>query len=215
MKKVGIIGSGSVAKALGNGFIKYGYEVMLSSRDISKLSDWKEQAGSKGKVGSFAEAAKFGTLIVLAVKGTGAEEAIEEAGPQNLNGKTVIDTTNPIADAPPDNGVLKFFTSLEESLMERLQFRFPDINFVKAFNCVNNGLMVNPRFKEGKPSMFICGNNVQAKEDVKHILELFEWEVEDMGKVEASRAIEVLAMLWCIPGFLQNQWSHAFKLLNP
>jgi len=215
MKKVGIIGSGSVAKALGNGFIKYGYEVMLSSRDISKLSDWKEQAGSKGKVGSFAEAAKFGTLIVLAVKGTGAEEAIEEAGPQNLNGKTVIDTTNPIADAPPDNGVLKFFTSLEESLMERLQFRFPDINFVKAFNCVNNGLMVNPRFKEGKPSMFICGNNVQAKEDVKHILELFEWEVEDMGKVEASRAIEVLAMLWCIPGFLQNQWSHAFKLLKP
>jgi len=215
MKKVGIIGSGSVAKALGNGFIKYGYEVMLSSRDISKLSDWKEQAGSKGKVGSFAEAAKFGTLIVLAVKDTGAEEAIEEAGPQNLNGKTVIDTTNPIADAPPDNGVLKFFTSLEESLMERLQVRFPDINFVKAFNCVNNGLMVNPRFKEGKPSMFICGNNVQAKEDVTHILELFECEVEDMGKVEAARAIEVLAMLWCIPGFLQNQWSHAFKLLKP
>lgn len=214
MKKVGIIGSGSVAKSLGHGFIKHGYEVMLSSRDTSKLSDWKEQAGEKGRVGSFTDAAKFGEIIVLAVKGTGAEEAVEEAGPQHLNGKTVIDTTNPIADAPPDNAVLKFFTNLDESLMERLQERFPDVNFVKAFNTVNNALMVNPKYKEGKPSMFICGNNDHAKDEVKHILNLFDWEIEDMGKVEASRAIEPLAMLWCIPGFLHNQWTHAFKLVK-
>jgi len=214
MKKVGIIGSGIVAQTLGSGFIKHGYEVMLSSHDVSKLSDWKENGGAHASVGSFADAAKFSNLLVLTVKGSAAEEAIEQAGPQNLNFKTVIDTTVPIDELPPENGVLRFFTSLEESLMERLQERFPDVNFVKAFCSVGNARMVNPDFKEGKPSMFICGDNDQAKAEVSGILKILGWEVEDMGKVEAARAIEPLAMLWCIPGFLHNQWTHAFKLLK-
>jgi 8-hydroxy-5-deazaflavin:NADPH oxidoreductase len=214
MKKVGIIGSGAVAKALGTGFIKHGYEVMLSSRDQSKLADWQSSAGDKASIGSFEEAAKFGELIVLAVKGSGAVSAIEEAGIQNLNGKTVIDTTNPIADVPPEDGVIRFFTTLEESLLEQLQNRFPEVNFVKAFNSVGNPFMVDPKFKEGKPTMFICGNSEVARKEVTNILDDFGWETEDMGKAAAARAIEPLAILWCIPGFLRNQWTHAFKLVK-
>lgn len=215
MKKVGIIGSGAVAKSLGNGFLKYGYEVMLSSRDTSKLAEWKEQGGNAAYTGSFREAASFGDIIVLAVLGRAASDAIEDAGVQFLNGKTVIDTTNPIDEAPAVDGVLKFTTSLNESLMEQLQERFPGLNFVKAFNSVGNNNMVNPTFKEGKPSMFICGNNEGAKKEVKAILDQFGWETEDMGKAVAARAIEPLCILWCIPGFLHNQWGHAFKVLKP
>lgn len=213
MKKIGIIGSGVVAQSLGSGFIKHGYEVMLSSRDEAKLNDWKSKNGDKASTGSFEDAAKYGDLVILAVKGSAAADAIDEAGPQHLKGKTVIDTTNPIDAAPPENGVLKFFTGLDEALMEQLQERFPDVHFVKSFNSVGNGFMVNPAFKE-KPTMFICGNNDDAKKQVKDILDKFGWEISDMGKAEAARAIEPLCMLWCIPGLRNNEWSHAFRLLK-
>jgi predicted dinucleotide-binding enzyme len=125
-----------------------------------------------------------------------------------------MDVTNPIADAPPVNGVIKFFTTFDESLMERLQKEYPDIHFVKAFNSIGNAFMVNPQFKGGTPTMFICGNDDAAKKTVAGIVNLFGWEVSDMGKAEGARAIEPLCMLWCIPGFLRNDWSHAFKLLT-
>jgi predicted dinucleotide-binding enzyme len=165
-------------------------------------------------VGSFEEAAKFGDLVVLATKGLAAAAALEAAGSANLAGKTVIDTTNPIAEAPPVNGVLRFFTSLDDSLMERLQALAPQAHFVKAFNSVGNACMVNPDFHGVKPTMFICGNEGAAKAAVTDILERFGFDVEDMGAVEAARAIEPLCILWCIPGFRSNQWSHAFKLLK-
>ena len=126
----------------------------------------------------------------------------------------MIDATNPIADAAPVNGVLKFFTNLDESLMERLQREFTDARFVKAFNSVGNACMVDPQFKGGRPTMFICGNDEAAKQTVKDILDQFGWETADMGKAEAARAIEPLCMLWCIPGFLRNDWVHAFKLVS-
>jgi hypothetical protein len=122
--------------------------------------------------------------------------------------------TNPIADEPPVNGVLKFFTTLDESLMERLQREFDTVRFVKAFNSVGNARMVNPQYKSGKPTMFICGNDEAAKKTVHGILDQFGWETADMGKAESARAIEPLCMLWCIPGFLRNEWTHAFKLLT-
>jgi predicted dinucleotide-binding enzyme len=212
MKKIGIIGSGVVAQTLGSGFLNEGHQVMMGSRDISKLEDWK-QKNKNGQTGTFEEAATFGDIIVLSVKGSAAGDVVEQAGVQNFNGKTVIDTCNPITDATPENGVLHFFTSLEESLMEQLQERFPAVHFVKAFNSVGNAIMVHPKFAE-KPSMFICGNNDAAKKDVAEILVAFGWEVEDMGKVEAARAIEPLCMLWCIPGMLNNQWNHAFRLIK-
>jgi predicted dinucleotide-binding enzyme len=211
---VGILGSGDVAKALAAGFLKHGHKVMLGTRDATKLANWLEthQGISTGGV---AEAAKFGEVVVLAVKGGAAAQAIQLANPTNLFGKPVIDATNPIADAPPLNGVLSFFTSLDDSLMERLQREFTGVRFVKAFNSVGNACMVNPKFKEGKPTMFICGNDDDAKRVVGGILDQFGWEIADMGKAEAARAIEPLCMLWCIPGFIRNEWTHAFKLLRP
>jgi hypothetical protein len=213
MKKVGIIGSGEVARTLGSGFLKNGYEVMLSSRDVAKLDEWKTAGGAHAHTGSFEQAAKFGEIIVLAVKGNVAADAIDMAGPQNLHWKTVIDTTNPIANAAPENGVLRYFSSINESLMEQLQNRFPEVHFVKAFNSVGSPNMVNPKFAE-KPTMFICGNKETSRKEVSDILEVFGWEVEDMGKVTAARAIEPLCMLWCIPGMLGGKWNHAFKLVR-
>jgi predicted dinucleotide-binding enzyme len=211
--KVGILGSGDVAKALAVGFLKHGHEFMLGTRDPAKLADWADEH-RPARVGSFADTAKFGELVVLAVKGTVAAQALRDAGAANLAGKPVIDATNPIADAPPVNGVLKFFTNLDESLMERLQREFPQARFVKAFNSVGNAYFVNPQFKGGKPTMFICGNDEAAKQSVRSILDQFGWETADMGKAEAARAIEPLCMLWLIPGFLRNEWNHAFKLLR-
>jgi len=211
--KVGILGSGVVAKALAAGFLKHGHEVMLGTRSSDKLADWADQhAGSL--IGSVAEVAQFAEIAVLAVKGTAAADVLRAAGENNLAEKPVIDVTNPIAEAPPANGVLQFFTSLNESLLEHLQREFARVRFVKAFNSVGHALMVNPRLKNGPPTMFICGTDREAKEIVRGILEQFGWETEDMGGVEAARAIEPLCMLWCIPGFLRNDWSHAFKLLR-
>jgi len=210
---VGILGSGVVAKSLAKGFMKHGHMVMLGTRNPAKLEDW-DWENRKGLVGSFAEAARFGETLVLAVKGTAAAEALHGAGITDLAGKVVIDATNPIAEAPPANGVLHFFTTLEDSLMERLQREFPAARLVKAFNSVGNAMMVNPQFAGGKPTMFICGNDEAAKKTVTGILDQFGWETADMGKAEAARAIEPLCILWCIPGFLRQEWTHAFKLLR-
>jgi predicted dinucleotide-binding enzyme len=165
-------------------------------------------------LGSFQEAAQFGEIIVLAVSGLAVEDAINLAGKEHFIDKIVIDTTNPMAAVPPDNGVLKYFTTLEESLMERIQKILPDAKIVKAFNSVGNAFMYKPKFPAGIPTMFICGNDDAAKKTITDILTSFGWETEDMGKVEAARAIEPLCILWCIPGFIRNQWTHAFKLLK-
>ena len=211
--KVGILGSGTVATTLGAGFLTHGHQVMLGTRQASKLNEWAAQHRG-AKVGSMAEAAGFGELVVLAVKGSAAADALRAAGAANIEGKPVVDATNPIADAPPVNGVLKFFTTLDDSLMERLQKEFPGARFVKAFNSVGVGAMVNPAFKGGKPTMFICGNDKSAKDVVRSLLDQLGWEVDDMGAVEAARAIEPLCILWCIPGFLNKDWAHAFKVLR-
>ena len=211
--KIGILGSGDVAKALGGGFLKHGHDVTIGTRTPAKLADWAKQH-PMARIGSFADAAQFAELGVLAVKGSAAADVLKAAGAANLAGKTVIDTTNPIADAPPVNGVLQFYTSLDESQHERLQRAFPGIKFVKAFNSVGNAFMVNPQFQGGKPTMFICGNDEASKKTVRAVLDQFGWETADMGQAEAARAIEPLCMLWCIPGFLRNDWAHAFKLLS-
>lgn len=210
--KVGVLGSGDVAKVLAGGFLKHGHQVKVGSRSPAKLAEWSAQTPGSA-TGTFAEAAQFGEIVVLAVKGKVASEALTLAGMKNLAGKTVIDACNPIEDAPPTNGVLRFFTDVNESLMERLQHQFGDANFVKAFNSVGAPRMINPQFAEGRPTMFICGNNEAAKKQVAQINEQFGWETADMGGAEAARAIEPLCMLWCIPGFTRNQWTHAFKLL--
>lgn len=210
--KIGILGSGDVAKSLAQGFIKHGHEVAFGTRDTSKLAEFVA-ANPASRALRPDSAAAFGDVLVLSVKGDVAESVL--AGVQeHLSGKVVIDTTNPIADAPPVNGVLQFFTGPNDSLGERLQAKFPQAHMVKAFNSVGSNLMVNPQFADGKPTMFIAGNDTAAKADVGEILKQFGWEVADMGAIEASRALEPLCQLWCIPGFINNQWTHAFKLLK-
>jgi predicted dinucleotide-binding enzyme len=212
MTKVGILGSGEVGKSLAAGFLKYGYAVMIGSRDPKKQEALKKETSAQS--GSFEETAAFGEILVLSAKGNAAVDILSSIGEAKFSGKIIIDTTNPIADAPPVNGVLHFFTTLENSLMEQLQEQFPSAKFVKAFNIVGNDLMVNPDFGGIKPTMFICGNDAAAKQEVTAILDRFGWETDDMGMVQAARAIEPLSILWCIPGFLRNDWSHAFKMLK-
>jgi len=214
MKKISVLGSGVVGDVLADGLLKSGYAVMRGSREPIKLAGWKEKAGPKASIGTFAEAARFGELLVLAVKGSAAEAALAQCNSADLAGKTIIDTCNPIADQPPVNGVIHYFTGPNDSLMERLQRKCPGAHFVKAFSCIGNAFMVNPDFGGVKPTMFICGNDASAKQQVEKILDQFGWEIADMGAVEAARAIEPLCMLWCIPGMTKNSWTHAFKLLQ-
>jgi len=212
--KVGIIGSGVVAQTLGAGFLEHGHEVEIGTREPAKLKDWAAKHNGAA-VKPFAEAAGFGEVVVLAVAGEAALEALKQAGAAAIAGKTVIDACNPIGGGPPVNGVLSFFTHQNESLMEQLQKAYPAAHFVKAFNSVGNGQMVNPQFAGGRPTMFICGNDANAKRVVRQILDQFGWDTEDMGAVEAARAIEPLCKLWCIPGVGKGDWSpHAFKLLR-
>lgn len=215
MKKIAVLGSGKVGEVLANGFLKHGYEVMRGSREPAKMGDWKAAGGARASTGTFAEAARFGEIVVLAVKGAAAEQVIDLAGIASLAGKTVIDTCNPISETtPPTNGVIHYFTTLEDSLMERLQRKAPAAKFVKAFSCVGNAYMVNPNLPGGPPSMFMCGDDAGAKDEVKAILRQFGWDIEDLGAVTAARAIEPLCILWCLPGFTQNRWTHAYKVLR-
>lgn len=211
--KIGVLGSGEVAQTLAAGLIMHGHHVMVGTRDAAKLDEWR-RANPKAQVGNTKDAAAFGEALLLAVKGSAAADVLRAAGAGNLDGKLVMDACNPIADAPPAHGVLKFFTTLDDSLMERLQREFPKARLVKVFNSVGAPQMVNPQYKAGKPTMFICGNDDGAKAAVAKILDQFGWEIADMGQVEAARAIEPLCILWCIPGFTKNEWSHAFKLLR-
>ena len=212
MTKIAILGSGQVGDALAKGFLDQGHAVMRASREPEKLSDWKTAAKGEASVGSYTEATKWAEIVLLAVKGSAAEAVVKESA-ANLAGKTVIDATNPIADGPPDNGVIRYFTNANESLMERLQKAAPGANFVKAFNSVGNMFMVNLPFKP-TPTMFICGNDATAKQVVTEILTKFGWETADMGGVEVARPIEALCQLWCAPGFNNQDWTHAFKYLR-
>jgi 8-hydroxy-5-deazaflavin:NADPH oxidoreductase len=215
MKNIGILGSGEVATTLAGGFLKNGFKVCLGTGHPEKLDEWKAQQGDGASVGSFADAAKFGDLLVLAVKGSAALDVMDKTDAADIQGKTIIDASNPIEAGPPVNGVLKLFTSVNQSLMEALQKAHPAANFVKAYNCIGASLMINPDFGGIKPSMFICGNDERAKKEVTEINTLFGFDTEDMGAVEAARAIEPLCLLWCIPGFNNNEWDgHAFKLLR-
>jgi 8-hydroxy-5-deazaflavin:NADPH oxidoreductase len=210
---VGVLGSGTVAQTLAAGLHKHGHKVMMGTRDPSKLEAWSTDQGGIS-VGSVADAAAFGEIIILSVKGSASEDVLNSASAENLSGKIVIDATNPITDAAPEQGVLHFFTTLDHSLMEQLQTAFPEARIVKAFNSVGASNFIDPIFAEGRPTMFICGNDSDAKQVVSSLLNEVGWESADMGGAIAARAIEPLCMLWCIPGFLNNEWTHAFKLLR-
>jgi predicted dinucleotide-binding enzyme len=212
MTRIGILGSGTVGQTLAKGLKQHGYDVRIASRTPAKLAEFSKTTGiatgTPGDVAAWAEG------VVLAVLGRAAEEALREAGAASLAGKIVIDTTNPIAEGAPEDGVLRYFTSPNSSLMEQLQAAFPNARFVKAFNSVGAAKMVNPVYASGQPAMFFCGDDAAAKADVARIIEQFGWQPLDMGTATAARAIEPLCQLWCILGFRENSWTHAFALLR-
>jgi predicted dinucleotide-binding enzyme len=212
MPTFGVLGSGEVGQTLAKGLKDHGYQVRIGSRTPAKLADYSKQTGIQA--GTFAEVARWGEAIVLSVAGGAAEQVLEMVGRDALRGKLVIDTTNPIADEPPEQGVLKYATGPNTSLMEQLQRAYPEAKFVKCFSCVGSARMVDPDFHGTRPTMFYCGDDPGAKATVARVLDQFGWEAEDMGGAIAARAIEPLAVLWCIPGFLRNSWTHAFHLLR-
>ena len=214
-KKVGVLGSGAVGRALAEGFLKHGYEVMLGTRDPNKgdVPVWLAKHPG-AQTGTFRQTAAFGEFVVLAVLGRVVEEVIQEAGPDHLTGKVLIDTTNPLTESGPVDGILPFSTGPNESLAEKVQMLLPNTHVVKAFNSVGHALMVNPKFEQGTPTMFLCGNHPDAKSLVSGICVEFGWEPYDCGDLAASRALEPLCILWCLPGFLRNEWHHAFRMLT-
>lgn len=212
MQQVGILGSGDVARTLAKGFKAHGYTVMIGSRTADKVAGFAAEAGVGA--GTFQEVAAWADTVVLAVKGTAALATVQGLAGV-LAGKVVLDATNPIADAPPEDGVLKFFTGPNESLMEQLQAAVPAARFVKAFSCVGNALMVNPALKgDAKSAMFICGDDEAAKAEARMLCERFGHDVWDLGTAKAARGIEPLCIVWCLPGFRQNDWTHAFAMLR-
>jgi predicted dinucleotide-binding enzyme len=213
--KVGIIGSGMVGQQLGFGFMKSGHEVMIGTRDPEKLAEWKKQAGEKGSVGSFADAAKFGEIIALATlwDNDAAKNAINLAGKQNFKGKTVIDITNPLL-FEKKNEAPKPAVGYPDSAGAIVQTWLPESRVVKALNTVTAYYMANPKLEEGTATMFIAGNDSAAKNDVTKILANWGWEVVDTGGIEQSYLLEALAFLWIRYGFANNYWKHAFRLMK-
>jgi 8-hydroxy-5-deazaflavin:NADPH oxidoreductase len=214
---IGILGSGDVGRRLGDGLIALKHKVKIGTREPGKrdLQQWINNHGQeKAAVGTFAEAASFGDdLIFLATLWDGAPNAIKTANVKNFTGKIVIDVTNPLdfsKGMPP-----KLAVGHTDSAGEIVQRLLPESKIVKALNTVGNIQMINPDFQGGPPTMFVCGNDKDAKKTVADsILTPFGWETIDIGGIEGSRLLEPLAMLWIIYYFKTNTGNHAFKLLR-
>ncbi|MGH9871863.1 MAG: NADPH-dependent F420 reductase [Pyrinomonadaceae bacterium] len=210
--RVGILGSGDVAKSLGRGFLKEGHEIMLGSREPGKLASWVSESGEGATSGIFSETAKFGELVVLAVHGTKSGEAIQMAEADNFKGKVVIDATNPLdmSGGPPPELVGGVGTSGGELNQRAL----PGAFVVKSFNTVGHGQFYKPEFAGGPPDMFLCGDDAKAKERVSGICKDFGWNPIDVGGIELSHYLEATAMIWIITAFTGGHWNQAFKLLR-
>lgn len=212
--RIGILGTGDVGRALGRGLVSVGHEVKLGSRSAAndKAIGWAKELGPGASTGTFADAASFGELIVLATLGVANESALRSADRDSFRGKVVIDTTNPLdfsTGIPP-----KLAVSGNDSAGERVQRLLPDAHVVKAFNTVGNAFMFRPDFPGGPPDMFIAGNSDDAKQNVSRILKDFGWGVVDVGDIESSRYLEAMCMVWVLAGIRSNNWNQAFKLLR-
>ena len=212
--KIGILGTGVVGQALGLGFARRGDAVTMGSRapEGDRVRGWLEQAGPGARAGTFAEAAAFGEAAVLATLWDGTENALRLAGPGNLEGKVVIDVTNPLDFT---GGAPRLALGHSDSGGERVQRWLPGARVVKAFNIITSAAMVHPDFPGGPPTMFICGDDAGAKETVAAICADFGWsDVVDVGGIKGARLLEPLAMLWITHGVRSGTWSHAFRLLR-
>ncbi|MCU7492624.1 MAG: NADPH-dependent F420 reductase [Bacteroidota bacterium] len=211
---IGILGSGNVGQQLGLGFLSQGHSVMLGTRDTSKLKDWVVSAGENAYAGGFDDAARFGELIVIATKWTGTENAINMAGKENFTNKIIVDVTNPLQSVP-GSAAPGISVSPGNSAGEQIQAWLPEASVVKAFNTVSARTMCHPNLREGSPELFICGNDIEAKQAVAHFAEGWGWEnITDMGDISEAFYLEALAALWVHFAFMNNSFTHAFKLLK-
>jgi predicted dinucleotide-binding enzyme len=212
--KIGILGTGDVGQKLGSGFAALGHDVKMGTRDpkSDKVRAWVTKNDPRASAGTFAEAAAFAELAVLATAWSGTENAIRLANPKNFTGKIVIDTTNPLIfreNAPPALAL-----GHTDSAGEQVQRWLTEARVVKAFNIVGNAHMVDPQFPGGPPDMLICGNDRAAKAKATEICAAFGWPVIDMGGIEGARLLEPLALIWILYGVRSGTWNHAWKLLR-
>ncbi|HEY2824771.1 MAG TPA: NAD(P)-binding domain-containing protein [Gemmatimonadales bacterium] len=212
--KIGIVGTGDVGRVLGAGLAALGHDVKIGSREpgSAKLKAWQAKAGARASTGSFADAARFGDVIIVATLWSGTENALTLAGAANLKGKVVIDATNPLVFAPGKPPALALGHT--DSGGEQVQRWIPDARVVKAFNIVGNASMVTPSFPGGPPDMFICGNDAEAKTTVTTLLAELGWPATDIGGIEGARLLEPLCILWVVYGIKTGGWHHAFKMLR-
>jgi predicted dinucleotide-binding enzyme len=213
--KIGVLGTGDVGQVLASGFAALGHEVKLGSRDAAnpKAVEWAKKNGPNASAGTFADAAKFADVIILALLWTGTKNALELAGFENFAGKVVIDTTNPLdfsKGAPPTLSV-----GTTDSAGEQIQRLLPKAHVVKCFNIVGNPHMVKPSFPDGKPTMFICGDDEGAKKTVTDLCTELGWAgTADIGGIAASRYLEPMAMVWISYFFKTGSGNHALALLK-
>jgi len=212
--RIGVLGTGDVGKAIGKALVTLGHDVKMGSRSATneKAIAWAKEVGARASVGTFADAASYGEIVVVATLGVENENVLRSAGAEQFRGKVVIDTTNPLdfsGGMPPTLAVAG-----NDSAGERVQRLLPDAYVVKAFNTVGHAHMFRPSFPGGPPDMFICGNRDQAKTTVAGILSDFGWGVVDIGGIESSRYLEPMCLVWVLHGARTNTWNHAFKLLR-
>lgn len=212
--KIGIIGSGDVGLSLGEALVELGHEVMIGSREPDKkaLSSWQKKHKKLAQTGSTTAAAEFGEIAFLALAWHAAEDVLAQIRPE-LAGKIVVDVTNPIIFNEDDAPELSVGHNMSGG--ELVQQSLPDSHVVKTLNIINHAHMANPKYKEGTPAMFVCGNNDSAKNHIMDLLEEMGWKnLTDLGGINKSRILEPLCLLWIEYGVAHDTWDHALALLK-
>jgi predicted dinucleotide-binding enzyme len=209
--KIGILGAGNVGGALGKLWAAKGHEILFGVPDAGdpKYKDLVKSIQGKARVGSVKDAASFGELVVLATPWPATEDAITAAG--DLSRKVLVDCTNPLL---PDLSGLAVGTT--NSAGEEVSRWAKGARVVKAFNTIGAPNFGNPKFGSESASMFICGDDADAKAVVAKLAADLGFEPVDAGPLTASRMLEPLAMLWIHLAFRQGlgPTGHAFKLLR-
>jgi len=198
--KIAVLGTGMVGDTIGSKLIELGHEVKMGSRTAGneKAMAWVSKHKKNASEGTFEDAAKFGEIVFNCTNGMGSLEALKQAGASNLQGKVMIDISNPLdfsKGMPPSLSVCN-----TSSLGEEIQKSFPEVKVVKALNTLNCSLMVNPgSLAGGDHNIFICGNDEGAKKQAKDLLEQFGWKsnaIIDLGDITAARGTEMILPIW-------------------
>ena len=197
--RIGVLGTGMVGKTIGSKLVELGHEVTMGSRtaDNPDATEWAEAAGANAAHGTFADAAAAGELVFNCTGGTVSLDALGAARKENLAGKVLVDVSNALdfsQGRPPILGVCN-----TDSVGEQIQRAFPEARVVKALNTVNAAVMVDPATVPGEHDIFVCGNDEDAKTQVRGLLESFGWPGEhilDLGDISAARGTEMYLPLW-------------------